>query len=115
MEIKLYGVARGSLHELLNDYEDYMRTRDIPRWNASHQRMASLRQTCRNNNDTSFYLPLAEKLNDEEFCNMMLTVINQSIFMLNKLIDLVKQDFLENGGIKEQMFKARLDYRKNHS
>lgn len=30
MEIKLYGVARGSLHELLNDYLDYMRTRRIP-------------------------------------------------------------------------------------
>lgn len=27
MEIKLYGVAQGSLHELLNDYEDFMRTR----------------------------------------------------------------------------------------
>lgn len=27
MEIKLFGVARGSLHELLNNYEDYMRTR----------------------------------------------------------------------------------------
>lgn len=32
MEIRLDGVARGSLHELLNDYEDFMRTRNIPRW-----------------------------------------------------------------------------------
>lgn len=30
MEIKLYGVAIGSLEELLNDYEDYMRIHDIP-------------------------------------------------------------------------------------
>lgn len=32
IEIKLFGVARGSLHELLNDYEDYMRTRQIKFW-----------------------------------------------------------------------------------
>lgn len=42
MEIKLYGVARGSLHELLNDYEDFMRTRSIPFWGASHPRTALL-------------------------------------------------------------------------
>ena len=35
MEIKLYGVARGSLRELLNDYLDYMRTREIPIYASS--------------------------------------------------------------------------------
>lgn len=33
--------------------------------------------------------------------------------MLDKLIELVKEDFLENGGIKEQMFRARIDRRNN--
>lgn len=28
--------------------------------------------------------------------------------MLGSLIELVKKDFLENGGIKEQMYNARL-------
>lgn len=115
MEIKLYGVARGSLHELLNDYLDYMRTRAIAIWDESNSRFHKLKQTCRNHNDTAFYMNLAPRLNDEELCNLTLTLIHQTIVMLNKMIDLVKDDFLRNGGIKEQMKRARLTYRKNQS
>lgn len=113
MEIKLYGVARGSLHELLNDYKDFMRTRHITIWNNTHPRFSSLRDFCLKNNETSVYSSLAPKLNDEDLCNMILTIIYQCIKMLDKLIELVKQDFLKNGGIKEQMLRARLTYRES--
>lgn len=112
MEIKLFGVARGSLHELLNDYEDYMRTRHITIWDRNHPRFANLRKTCAEHNDTAFYTALSDRLNDEELCNLMLTLINQTVLMLNKMIDLVKDDFLRNGGIKEQMHAARVNYRQ---
>lgn len=112
MEIKLFGVARGSLHELLNDYEDYMRTRRITIWDSSHPRFANLRKMCADRNDTAFYTALADRLNDEELCNLMLTLINQTVSMLNKMIDLIKADFLKNGGIKEQMYAARVNYRQ---
>lgn len=111
MEIKLYGVARGSLHELLNDYLDFMRTRQIPIWGIKHPRQFKLRQLCLKENNTAYYTGLAKRLTDEELCNLIVTLIYQVIAMLNKLIELVKQDFLENGGIKEQMFRARLEYR----
>lgn len=111
IEIKLFGVARGSLHELLNDYEDYMRTRQINFWNQSHPRFENLRKTCREHNDTAYYTALAARLTDEEFCNLMLTLINQTIAMLNKMIDKIKDDFLRNGGIKEQMYSARIQSR----
>lgn len=114
MEIKLYGVAWGSLQELLNDYLDYMRTRNICIWGEDHPRMKKLRETCRNNNDTDFYLPLAKRLDDEALCNMMVTLIYQTCAMLSKLTELVKQDFIEKGGIKEQMYKARVNYRNNN-
>lgn len=113
IEIKLYGVARGSLHELLNDYEDYMRTRNVTVWSQTHPRYAKLRKTCYENNYSKYYLELAPRLNDEEFCNLMITLIHQTIAMLNKIIELVKQDFLENGGIKEQMYNARVSYRND--
>lgn len=113
MEIKLYGVANGSLHELLNDYLDFMRTREIPIWGMNHHRMNNLRRTCATNNDTNFYMSLAPKMNDEEYCNLMVTLIHQTISMIGKLIELVKQDFLQNGGIKEQMYKARISCRNN--
>ena len=73
MEIKLFGVARGSLHELLNDYEDYMRTRIIPMWNNSHPRYTALLITSKTHNDTTYYTSLIPKMSDEEYCNLMLT------------------------------------------
>lgn len=113
MEIKLYGVARGSLHELLNDYLDYMRTRSVAIWAMDHPRMAKMRTFCKEHNSTDDYMKLVGRLNDEEFSNLMLTLIYQTISMLNKLIELVKLDFLKNGGIKEQMYRARVSSRTN--
>ena len=114
MEIKLYGVARGSLHELLNDYLDYMRTRNISIWGLQNPRLQKLRQVCKAHNDTAYFMELAPKLNDEELCNMLVTLVYQTISMIGKMIDLVKRDFLSKGGIKEQMHKARIDYRKHN-
>ncbi|MDE6368696.1 MAG: four helix bundle suffix domain-containing protein [Muribaculaceae bacterium] len=34
--------------------------------------------------------------------------------MITKLINLVKNDFLTKGGIKEQMYRARINYRNNN-
>lgn len=113
MEIKLYGVARGSLHELLNDYLDYMRTRKIEIWPLRHPRMSRLSALCRRENDTVFYMGLAPRLSDEELCNLIVTLIYQTLAMLDKLIELVKGDFMKNEGIKEQMYKARTAYRNN--
>lgn len=115
MEIKLYGVARGSLHELVNDYLDFMRTRQLQIWDNSHPRMAALKKICREHNNTTFYSELAPKLNDEELCNVAVTIIYQTIRMLDKLIELVKEDFLKNGGIKEQMYRARMNSRNNNN
>ena len=115
MEIKLFGVARGSLHELLNDYEDYMRTRKIPFWNAGNPRYNRLLIFCRGHNATDDYTALVGKMSDEEYCNLMLTLIHQTISMLDKMIEKVKADFLLNGGIKEQMYRARTNSRGYHS
>lgn len=114
MEIKLFGVARGSLHELLNDYEDYLRTRGLAFWGHGNPRYAKLLTYCRTHNVTDDFVPLAHKMNDEEYCNLMLTLIHQTISMLDKMIEKVKEDFLRNGGIKEQMYAARINYRNTH-
>ena len=53
-------------------------------------------------------------MSDEEYCNLMLTLIHQTIAMLDKMIEKIKEDFLRNGGIKEQMYKARLESRNTH-
>ena len=111
-EIKLYNVARASLQELLQDYEDYLRTRTLAIWTNTHPRYAALLRTCRDNSDTTYYTALLPRLSPEETANMALTLIHQTDAMLNKLIKYAQDDFLADGGIREQMSKARLNVRR---
>lgn len=110
-EIKLTNVAKASLEELLIDYEDYLRVRGLERWNQGHLRYARLREFCKSDSVMKYYSELLPRLNDEEICNMCITLINQATYMLRKLIERQQRMFLENGGVREQMSKARIEYR----
>ena len=112
-EIKLTNVAKASLEELLIDYEDYMRVNNLVQWKENHPRYSNVRRFCRYralNVDTAGMLP---RMNDEEIANMAVTLINQATYMLRRLIESQQKKFLENGGVREQMTRARLDYRLN--
>ena len=51
---------------------------------------------------------------DITLANIALVLIHQADFLLRRLLEKYKQDFLENGGIKEQMSQARRDWREEH-
>lgn len=112
-EIKLMNVAKASLQELILDYEDYLRVRNLELWTPSHPRFQRMVEMCRANNDSRFYMELVPHLKDYEIANLAITLIHQTDRMLGRLIELLKKDFLENGGIKEAMYRARIDAR-NH-
>lgn len=44
MNIKLNGVARGSFGELLEDYKDFLRVRNLAVWDKSDSRLAPIRR-----------------------------------------------------------------------
>lgn len=109
-EIKLFNVAKASLEELLADYEDYVRNRGLAFWPEDKQR--AVRDFCRRNNDSEFYREIAPKRDAETIANLCITMIHQEIFLLLRLIEKAKKDFLTKGGIREEMTRARLAYRK---
>lgn len=113
-EIRLTNVAKASLEELLLDYEDYLRQNSLPQWGKEHPRTVRLREYLRSNEFMRAPTQLAQKLNAEEYCNLCITLINQTTYMLKRLIDRQQQQFLEQGGIKEQMFRARSAYRNQN-
>lgn len=113
-EIKLTNVAKASLEELLIDYQDYLRVNDLCIWDASHPRYQAIREYTKSNELRLQYTTLYEKLNGEEYCNLCITLINQATYMLKRLLDKQQQQFVEHGGIREQMTRARLDYRKKN-
>lgn len=112
-EIKLTNVAKASLEELRLDYEDYLRVRCLELWDDKHPRYNDLRTYCRSENFMNTYGTILPKLNDEEICNMSITLINQATYLLRHLVEHQQQEFLKNGGVREQMSRARIEYRKN--
>lgn len=113
-EIKLTNVAKASLEELLVDYEDYLRVNGLGIWNEQHPRYHQMREYAKSDKFHGEYTILYEKLNAEEYCNLCITLINQATYMLRRLIDKQQQLFVEQGGIREQMTRARLEYRNKN-
>lgn len=111
MEIKLMNVARGSMHELKADYEDYLILHGLERWSINDSRTLATRRFCRNNNDPAVFLAKAQERSPETIANIALTMIHQFDYLMVRLIESIKQRFLEQGGIKEQMYQARKQLR----
>lgn len=108
-EIKLFNVAKASFDELLADYEDYLRVRGLSIW--SREKAGKVREFCRQNNDSAFYRAVTHSRDDATLANLCITMIHQEMYLLVRLIEKAKSDFLQNGGIREEMSRARIDYR----
>lgn len=112
-EIKLTNVAKASLQELLLDYQDYLRTRQLPLWGNDDPRLDKTKRICQMHNDTCFYMNRIEERSDEAIANIVITLIHQTDRMLQKLLLYLQEQFIQNGGIREQMSRARITYRNN--
>lgn len=113
-ELRLTNVAKSSLEELLLDYEDYVRTHNLERWNSSNNRYKKMRDYVKTDEFEKSYMQLTERLNDEEIANLCMTLIHQAIFMLEHLLESQQELFLQEGGVSEQMTQARLKARENN-
>lgn len=110
-EIKLTNVAKASLEELLVDYEDYLRVRNLTQWDAHHPRYEKMRQYARSERIRTDYALTLQRMNDEELANLCITLIHQAAYMLHKLLATMQNRFVTEGGIKEQMYRSRVNYR----
>lgn len=115
IEIKLIVVARGSLQELLLDYEDYLRVRNLQLWDFNSEKAMQARNACRAHNDSRYYRNAIKERSDETIANIAITLIHQTDTLLGRYLEAIKQQFLEHGGIKEEMMRARIDYRKKNN
>lgn len=112
MQLKLLNVARSSLKELRADYEDYLRTRHLSFWENKHPHYDEMLSFCRQHNKVSDYEPFFERWNDEELCNIALSLLHMTDKMMKTYLSGLEQQFVTQGGIKERMYAARTGYRK---
>lgn len=110
-EIKLTNVAKASLQELLVDYEDFLRVRELEQWQADNPKLAQTKRACAAHNDSAYYRAAMPERSAETIANIAITLIHQTDWLLGKLIEKLETNFLENGGMREQMTKARKEYR----
>ena len=118
-EIHLTNVAKGCLHELLHDYQDYINMsdpqRDINRSNiklhfTNGEAADKMKACCKMHNDVDYYKRACEAGNDEQLANLAITLLHQEDVMLTSYIEKLKQKFLTEGGISEEMYRARKQY-----
>lgn len=110
-ELKLMNVAKASLQELLIDYEDYLRVRGLEQWQSTDSRYIRTREVAAKHNDSAYYREAVAVRSDETVANIAITLIHQADAMLLKLIEVLKRQFVQQGGIREEMTRARLSYR----
>lgn len=113
-EIRLTNVAKSSLHELMLDYEDYLRVRGLPIWKADSDDAIKSRRICANHRDPAFYTNALKDYPDYSIANIAIILLHQADVLLDRLMERQKRDFLTYGGIREQMSSARRAYRDIH-
>lgn len=109
--LKLLGVARGSLQELLIDYEDYLRVRNLRLWAEDSKEVDAMRKLGLEHEDSSFFLELAQTRSDEVVANMVIVLIYQADALLNGYINRKYSDFLREGGFREKLTRERIKNR----
>lgn len=107
MALNLVSIGQGSLQELREDYEDYIRTRSLSRWTKEHSRYEAMVNFCKSNNDIETYAPLFPKMNDEELSNLALTLIHQTDFLIEGFLKKMEAGFIASGGSKEHFRRLR--------
>ncbi len=112
-ELKLVGVARASLEELLLDYEDFLRQRRLVLWGKDHQTAQVVRHLAyEKNRSYSTYSPYIEKAPPEVAANTIVCLIHQTNYLLDQQLRQLERAFLEDGGFTERLYKARTTRRK---
>lgn len=111
--IKLLGVARGSLEELLNDYSDFLRQRGLTLWEKESPSARAVRRIVYNNyNSYSNYKGYISR--PEDAANAMVCLINQTNRLIDQKLRWLEERFVKEGGFRENLFKKRVAYRNKN-
>jgi four helix bundle suffix protein len=110
IELKLIGIARASLEELLNDFKDFLRQRELLLWEKNHPKAKLIRDLAyaRNRSYTT-YKTYIEESPPEIAANTIICVIHQTNYLLDQQLRQLDRQFLREGGFTEKLYNARQD------
>jgi len=112
-ELKLTGVARASLEELLDDYRDYLRVREHKEWDKDSPEALYVRRLGRKVPQTyELYREFMDTRPPEIIANIALCLIHQANYLIDQQLRRLEKEFIEHGGLRERMTQARLAQRR---
>ena len=113
-ELKLTGVARASLEELLLDYEDFLRQRGLRIWDKNSPDALAVRKRYQSDrsdlSDRSDPYGVATAT-AEVAANTLICLINQASFLLGRQLQNLERQFLSEGGFTERLYRRRQRHR----
>lgn len=111
--IRFLGIAKGSLTELLEDYEDFLRQRKLEIWFKDSDKMRKLREV-RVVRDPFPHIPQFPQIpqNQEPAANLLLMLCQRTTFLLEKQIQVLRMKFIREGGFRENLFKQRFQQKR---
>ena len=124
-ELRLVNVARASLDELLLDYEDYLRQRNLRQWGKNDSEARRVREVGAKRDPASgsdlpdlsdqrkFYSHWLDHPDPAVVANALICLIHQANYLLDRQIHALEQQFVEGGGYSERLAAARLEKRRS--
>jgi len=116
-KLKLMKIARGSLEELLNDYQDFLRQKGLKLWEKDDQKASQARNLVykispkdngyNNYNAYNLYKVYLDK--PEEAANAIICLLNQTNAMMNRKIQWIQENMT-----KEDTFSPRDKWLQTH-
>ena len=107
-ELKLVGVARASLEELLIDFQDFLRQRGLPLWGKEHKQALEIRALAyRSNRTYSTYRTYFEQSSQETAANAAICLIHQANYLLDQQLRALEKEFVQEGGFTERLYRVR--------
>ena len=108
MELKLTNVARASLEELLDDYHDFLRSRELRTWEPDSREAQYVRRLGRKKPQTyELYRDFVETRSAEVVANIAICLVNQANYLIDRQLDRLEEEFLQQGGLRERMTRLR--------
>jgi four helix bundle suffix protein len=110
-ELKLIGVARASLEELLVDFQDYLRQHGLPLWGKEHPKAREVRAKCYEKNRSYQTYRTYFESSPEIAANAMICLIHQTNYLLDQQLRALEKEFLKEGGFTERLYRMRSQMR----
>lgn len=122
-ELRLVGVARASLDELLLDYEDYLRQHHLPAWTKDDPQALAVREVGKSldpgctdpSADWRAYARWLEHGDPAVIANTAICLIHHANYLLDRQKAGLERDFIEDGGYTERLATARLAERQRQA